>query len=177
MKISDYKRQDYKILPMDVLREICIYKQKQISYCSYALVILSAITLTFCGILGWATIFTSLYGSAKFMTPAYFFAIVYAIAFLFFGSGVKAESKFCTKTCIVFFVLLFLTGLYILFVHSNLGETLTSFAFMIVSVLGLFFYLKLPSCFSDMDELRKLDGFPRFIEYAISKVDFEKRVK
>ena len=173
MKIRYYKRNEYKFLPMDILREICIYKQKQISYSSYFLVTASVLIFAFCGILGWVTFYTSVYGGMQYMTPSYILAIVFSVLFIIFGSGIRAESRFFTTVCLILFGLLILVGFYVLIFFSNKGEMISSLCFIIIGIIGMLYYSTMFSCFEDMDELRKLDGYPRFMELSISKDDFE----
>ena len=177
MKKLNFKRQDYKFLPMDRLREICIKKQKHISYSSYFIIIVCVITLIFCGILGWATLYTSLTLGFTFMTPTYFLSIVFSLLILFFSGGIRAESRVLTKASIVLFLLMMLCGFVMIVGFSNTGEIIGGLAFLLIGITGILICFHALSCFKDMDELRKLDGFPRFMELRITKDDFEKRVK
>lgn len=177
MKKNYYKRQDYKFLPMDRLREISIKKQKQLSYSSNAIFIVCALTLGICGILGWATLYTSLTLGFTFMTPTYLLSIFFAVLIMFFSGGIRAESRKLTKICMALFALLAVCGLVLALSLENDGEIIGGIVFILVGIFGIVTCNSALSCFDDIDELRTLDGFPRFIELVITKDDLEKSIK
>lgn len=170
---NTYKRQDYKFLPMDKLREICIYKQKVISLSSKIIFYACALTIAMGGILGWVTVFTSLTMGFKYMTPVYVLGCLFAILLLFFSGGIRAESRKLTKICIILFALLILSGFLLLFAFENSNEIISGLIFIVVGILGILICKNALSCFDDMDALRPLEGFPRFIKYTISDSDLE----
>lgn len=170
---NTYKRQDYKFLPMDKLREICLHKQKVISVSSKIIFYACALTLIIGGVLGWVTIFTSLTMGFKFMTPVYVLGCLFAILLLIFSGGIRAESRKLTKICIFLFSLLIVSGFLLFFAFENSNEIISGIVFIFVGISGIFICKNALSCFDDMDALRPLEGFPRFIKYTISDSDLE----
>ena len=177
MRINIYKRNEYKFLPEEILREIYLKKKKDISILSSIIIVIPLIVLILCGFIGWTNIFITLYAGINLADTIYFFTVIFCLLFIVIGSIIKTESKIAIKICFILFCLLSVFGGIATIFTQDSDQSIIYIFYIIFAIVGILILYKLSCFFKDMDELRKIDGYPRFLSYKIEDSDLETKRK